>query len=239
MEMKNKTWVVSVALVAACLLCLGGSAAQAQDSKMNLFGGYSFGTNCFGTFSSCTIGDPALHGYALAFAYSLGHHIALEANFSGHNGTPTTEKELPSSTGTGFLDEVSQGIYVYTFGPKFSEPVGNFTLFSHILVGGVHAYSIFKDQCIPATGTGEVGTCSTTAVVTSESVHSNGFAAKVGGGVDWNHHRWGIRILEVDYVHGQLFSTELCPGCQNFSFDSSGNAFELSTGVVFNFGGMK
>ena len=238
MTIKRSVMSVSVAVVVALLFCLGGPAAKAQDSKMQVFGGYSFQTN--NCFALCvTSPDPALHGYALAFAYNFNRHVALEANFSGHNGTPTVFNDTPTTTDTGDTERVNENVYLYTFGPKFSIPVGAFSLYSHVLVGATHTASFITDQCLPATTTGDVETCSSTAQVTEEMLHSNGFAAKVGGGVDWNHKRWGIRILEVDYVHGQVYGTSFCSICQSESEDKSVSAFELASGVTFNFGSMK
>jgi hypothetical protein len=232
--MITKKTCVSFAVVAAFALWLGGAAAKAQDSgpKMQVFGGYSFGTNnCFGGCS-----DPGLHGYTAAFVYNLNKHIGLEANFSGHNGTSTTDQSLPTSTNDGFRDKVDENIYVYTFGPRLSVPVGKFSLFSHLLVGAGNLNATSTDQCLVHTGGTTCGFTSST-----DKVHGTGFAAKFGGGVDWNHKSWGIRILEVDYVHGQLFANDTCSTCSNPNegFDATGHAFELATGVTFNFGGMK
>lgn len=229
----KKTWV-SLAVLAACLVGFGGLPARAQ-SKMQVYGGYSFGTNsCFG---SC-YEDPGLQGYTAAFTYNFNRHIGLEANFSGHNGSTITDSETPTSSDTGYQYKVGQNIYVYTFGPRFTLPLGNFALFSHVLVGASYISANETDSCIPATGTGEVETCGSND---RWKWHGDGFASKFGGGVDWNHKNIGIRILEVDYIHGQLFTTEdepSCAGCGTYKFDASGNAFEMSAGLTFNFGGM-
>lgn len=229
-----------VSLVAVTALALGlGSVARAQDSvpKMQVFGGYSFGTNsCFASIGFCFV-DPALHGYAASFAYNFNNHIGLEANFSGHNGTSTVDKEPPTSSSMGFFDTENQNIYVYTFGPRLSLPVGKFSLFSHVLVGAVHLNEATNNECIPATSGPDF--CSTPPV-NGVRTHGNGFAAKFGGGVDWNHRRWGIRILEVDYTHGQVYTSNLSSNSTaTQNFDSTGNEFEMSTGVTFNFGGLK
>lgn len=237
MKIRGKVVWVSAALVAALLLCLGGPFAKAQDSKINLFGGYSFASgNCFGT---CVI-DPGFHGYAAAFTYNFNRHIGLEANFSGHNGTPTIYHNFPTASSTGGISKQNENIYIYTFGPRVALAVGNFSLFSHFLVGATHIDGNSTNQCIDATGTGGT-TCDSTAVVTQNELSGNGFATKIGGGVDWNHKSWGIRILEVDFVHGQIYATNTpvsCPDCGKSSQNQSGNAFELSTGITFNFGHM-
>lgn len=235
--MRNTMWV---SLVTLFLLCLAGSAAQAQDSRLQVFGGYSFATHsCFGTCVLDEVKDPGLHGYTAAFVYNFNSHLGLEANFSGHNGTPTIEHDYPTPFGTGEIDKQNQNLYIYTFGPRLSIDVGDFSLFAHFLVGGTHVSGNAQQQCTAATGEGGE-TCGSTANVTTDTLSGSGFATKIGGGVDWNHKRWGIRILEVDYLDGQFYATDTpvaCPDCAKTSEDTSGAAFELSTGLTFNFGG--
>jgi hypothetical protein len=228
--------------VLALLICATTAPANAQDNRFNVFAGYTFGTNNFACSLAfelaCGIGivDPGLHGYTAAFAYNFNNHIGLEANFSGHNGTTTLLTDQPTSSFEGENAVISQDLYTYVFGPKLSLPVGNFVLFTHFLVGASHSHEGGTDVCIPATG-GDPSCFISSSIRGS----SNGMAFKTGGGVDWNHGHWGIRILEVDYSHNQIYgtTTETCSDCSNqpASGDSSWNAFELSTGVTFNFGG--
>jgi len=234
--MNTRKACVSFAIVAALVLCLGGTVARAQDSKMDVFAGYSYSTN--NCFESCDLYDPGLHGYALAFAYNLNHHIALEANFSGHNGTQTTYSYAPTSSDDGYKDQTNANVYTYVFGPRFSIPVGSFSLFAHVLVGAAHVNATDSETCIPATGTGDVETCGT-PVVDHYVEHGSGFATKAGGGVNWNHKRWGIRILEANFVHGEVNTSERYDSGEVYQYVSSGNGFELSTGVTVYFGSMK
>lgn len=234
--MKNRVLLGLLAL--GLTICLAGAPAQAQNSKLNVFAGYSYGINNIGCSSSgyCS-SDPGLHGYSVAATYNFNNHIGLEGNFSGHNGTSLTYTEGASSTYDGYADSLEQDLYTYTFGPRVSLPVGNFSLFTHFLVGGVHVHEAFKETCIQSSGS-DVGTCPTAPYYT-DIAHGNGFAFKTGGGVDWNHGRWGIRILEVDYIRNDLVATEpaTCSSCTTNSSTVSGNNFELATGITFNFGG--
>lgn len=224
--------------VAAALL-LGmtvgvASRASAQTTKYNVFGGYSYGTN--GVFApflgpfSLTM-PTVLNGYGAAFTVNLTNHIGLEANFTGHNGTPTIQYQPPTSN-DGYRDSVNASEYVYTFGPKLFQNIGDFSLFTHFLVGGVHLDNTVKETCIPGTS----DTCGTPNPSVLFAQKGSGFAFKTGGGVDWNHGRWGIRILEVDYVHGQMLSNlgGIIPGSGSLS--TSTNNFEMTTGITFNFG---
>ncbi len=226
--MKKQGWFIL--LVLGLVICITSAPAHAQDGKFSLFAGYSYGTN-----DAYRLIDPALHGYSAGVAYNFNKHIGLEANFSGHNGSPLIDSEPATSTENGYNDFTDQDEYIYTFGPKLSLPVEHFTLFTHFLVGGVHEHVGFTDKCVQSSGSDS--TCSTTP--SSDSSRGNGFAFKTGGGVDWNHGFWGIRILEVDYIHGDLLLHETCTGCTPYNFSSTFNNFELATGVTFNFGSAK
>jgi hypothetical protein len=215
-------------VVLGLVFCLVSAPAHAQDSKINLFAGYSFGTNNLYGF------DPTFNGYGLAFAYNLNKHIALEANFTGHNGTATLESYLPSTDDNGYTDVLRQDMYTYTFGPKLSQRVGDFTLFTHVLVGGAHVHEGYTEKCVPATGEDEES-CSSTQYTSGSK--GNGFAFKTGGGVDWNHGMWGIRILEVDYIRAEINTTEneTCSECTSiYTYNAAANDFELATGFTIN-----
>jgi hypothetical protein len=217
----------------AILMCLGTGTAHAQDGKIGVFAGYSYGTSNFGCQFECA--DQGLHGYSAAVTYGLNSHIGLEANFSGHNGSPNVFFEPASSTSNGESEPSTQDIYTYTFGPRITLPVGNFSLFTHFLVGGAHVHEGATDKCILATGGGT--TCFNTE---SFIAHGNGMAFKTGAGLDWNRGHWGVRILEVDYLRSSLSTTssESCSGCSNQpeTFTVGANNFELSTGLTFHFG---
>ena len=230
---KALIWVCLFAFV----LCLTGIAAHAQDtSKMSLFAGYAYLNNNWGNgcIAACLLGGPStqLHGYSASVAYNFNNHIGMEANFAGHNGSPTLFYTPATATLNGSTQTEAQDFYTYTFGPKITQPIGKFALFGHFLVGAAHGHESFTDTCLQSSGSGS--TCS--SPFTSSS-HGNGFAFKTGAGADWNHGLWGIRILEVDYVHASTYVTETTSGSQQpTSFSISGNNFELSTGVTFHFG---
>jgi hypothetical protein len=221
-------------LVLGLIFCLTSAPAQAQnvnhEGRWGLFAGYAYGTNNINAF------DPGIHGYTAAVTYNFNNHIGLEANFSGHNGTSPISFTPATSTANGRNDTLAQDLYTYTFGPKITQRVGNFSLFTHFLVGGVHVHEGFVDKCLLSSGTDS--SCFTTFRSNSRG---NGFAFKTGAGVDWNHGRWDLRILEVDYIRNEIFVTETCSiDCSNgapFSNNSAANNFELSTGISFHFGG--
>lgn len=227
-------FAVAIALLLGVTVC-AASPASAQTRRFNVFGGYSYGTNNFsnGLYFLSPFGTQALNGYSAAFTVNFNNHIGMEANFSGHKGTSTILNEPPIASTNGILITSDQNVYTYAFGPKLFQTVGNFSLFTHFLVGGVHLNQTLTETCTPGTGS----SCSPASAATTEK--GTGFAFMTGGGVDWNHGRWGIRILEVDYVHGQMvgaFSGSGAPVIPLTSLATSGNNFQLATGLIFNFG---
>lgn len=233
--MRKIMWKLSVvvALSLGMTLC-AVSQASAQTSRFNVFGGYSYGTNNFSNdYYYGLPGGSALNGYAVAFAVNFNNHIGLEANFSGHNGSSTLLVEPSTSTNYGEdITETGEGVYTYAFGPKLFQTVGDFSLFTHFLVGGVHLSQTLTETCTPPTSGGNCGTPDP-AVYDQKGT---GLAFMTGGGVDWNHGRWGIRVLEVDYVHGQMESNFTGAPSNLSSLSTSANNFQLATGITFNFG---
>lgn len=217
---------VAVALLLGMTVCTA-SRAGAQTSRFNVFGGYSYGTNNF-----YTGGDPAMHGYGASFAVNVNNHIGFEGSFTGHNGTPTLYNRPATSTNYGYFDRAKEGLYDYTFGPRLFQNVGNFSLFTHFLVGAVHFSATETDTCTPPTSGGSCG--GVNPYISTEK--GTGFAFKTGGGADWNHGHWGIRILEVDYVRGEMLAAFSDNAGNSYSATNSANNFELTTGITFNFG---
>ncbi|MGH7441359.1 MAG: outer membrane beta-barrel protein [bacterium] len=227
--------------VVGCLLCLAAASANAQDmGKFSVFAGYSWTTNtidngiCEGYYCGNSTG---LNGYTGSVVYNFNDHVGLEGNFSGHNGSPLAGSCTSPSDSCPFGDtllttKLHQDLYTYTFGPKFTVPVGNFSLFAHVLVGGAHVHEGVADGECFISGGGDP--CD---VFNSAHLAGNGFAFKTGGGVDWNHGRWGIRLLEVDYVHIAASVNDQTDGSTEvFKYSVPANNIELAAGITFNIG---
>jgi hypothetical protein len=222
----------------AMLVCLSGAPAHAQ-SKVQVFGGYSY--NSSGTsLTSCLFVDVCTltssnQGYAASLAYSFSPHFALEAAFAGYDGTTTPYAYAPGTEDPGESVKDAASKYFYTFGPRLSYPLGDFSLYSHFLVGGAHVRDNITETCIQSSSSYTCG--SPNPVTMSDS--GNGVAFKLGGGVDWNHGAWGIRILELDFVRTQISTS----GTTNdvayqptFSTTGPNNMLQLAVGATFNFG---
>jgi len=235
--MKKQGWLIL--LVLGLTICLAGVPARAQEGKSGVFVGYSYGTNNFYNY------DPGINGYAFSYWYNFNKHIGLEGSFSGHNGTDQIYYVAATADDDGYNENLRQDLYTYTFGPRISMPIGHFTVFTHFLVGANHIHEGYTETCTNATGE-EEETCGSYWPENSGS-KGYGFAFKTGAGVDYNHGLWGIRILEVDYVHGEAYSkenySEGVPSdilySETYTYWGSSNDFELATGVTFTFGKKK
>ena len=227
-----KTGVFGV-VAAALLMCFTGVNARAQGGG-DVFLGYTymldnFNANNFCGSSGCFV-DPGRHGYNLAFAWSFNPNIAMEANFSGNHGTTTV---FSSTYGTSSdIGRQSSDVVTALFGPRLTYPIGmtNFGIYTHFLVGVLHDRETFGEQC-----------CTTSASVNTVNFKGTGFGMKVGGGVDWHRGHWGIRILELNYIHGDGQGTFTCSGCAGETNSGNGSAkdFQMATGVLYRWGGKK
>jgi hypothetical protein len=226
------------------VMLIGSAPAHAQDAgKVTLFGGYSYLTRGNSTCialeceDEVLFGSAGLHGYDASVVYHESKHIGFEANFSGHNGSPDVFSEPATAEDSGEALREHADFYTYTFGPNVSTNLGHFTVFSHFLVGAAHIHQGFSAVCSPATS--EPDSCDETDTE-NVNMHGNGFAFKAGGGVDWNHGRWGLRVLELDYVRisSKVTETENEDGSNVFgpaTLNTSSNNMSLSAGVTFSF----
>lgn len=228
---KRAAWGMAAVLVA---VCFAGGSARGQG-KMEVFGGYSYnsnGTNIYYCISICTPSSSNL-GYAASFAYNFTSHMALEGAFTGYNGTSTPFSYAPGTIGAGYVVKDDASKYFYTVGPRLSYPMGDFSLFSHFLVGGTHVHETLTQTCTPSENA-----CGTPNPL-RETDSGNGLAFKVGGGVDWRHGCWGIRIVEFDYVRAQANIS----GTSNdanytpaFSSYAPSSSLQFAVGLTYNFG---
>src|ERR1700722_11132499 len=109
-------------LFVGLLLFLSTITVNAQDAKIDLFGGYSYGTNNLGCNLSFGCESVGVNGDSAAAACHFNKFVGLEANFSGHNGILTTFS-IPSTASTNAeKNTLSHNIYNYPFGPNLSLP---------------------------------------------------------------------------------------------------------------------
>lgn len=139
-------------------------------------------------------------GAAADATWPVWNHLGIAAQLSGAHA---------SSIGPGV--DISK--IDFLFGPRYTwQPVSwkhnryRPSIFGEFLLGGVHAFN----TVIPTT-TGTAG-----------SATSFGFQAGAGANL-WLTRRFGIRLLQLDYVYSQL------PNAGN----STQNDFRIATGVIW------
>jgi hypothetical protein len=239
--MKKKTWVVSAALVAVGLLGLGGTSARAQEtSKFDFSADYSYiahnltNSYCgdYGDFVECE--DPGLQGFKLAGAVNLNSHVGIQCDVSYHAGNHTVYGYAYPEDEEQYTGREADDITTFTCGPKLTERVGNFELFGTLGAGGMHAYQNFLEYEAEGEDPNNYG----------ETAKGTIFGLEVGGGVDWVRKHWGIRLLEVDYVHGTGTLNGRCEidcsdGGYAFTGVAKANDLQIAMGVNFRFGSTK
>jgi len=97
------------------LCILASLSAQAQDDKVEAFGGYSF--LHFGTSPSAN-----LNGWEVSGQYKFTDWLGGVADIDGHYGS---------------IRGISTSTYTYLFGPQVSWPA-RVSPFGHLLLGGAH-----------------------------------------------------------------------------------------------------
>jgi len=100
------------ALLLFGLCALSSLAAQAQDNKAELFGGFSY----------MRLHSSNLNGFEIAGQYKFNDWLGGVADFGGHYGS---------------IGGVGTSTYTYLFGPQVSLPT-SFSPFGHLLLGGAH-----------------------------------------------------------------------------------------------------
>lgn len=155
-----------------------------------------------GKIAASNCGCFWFQGGGVNSSITLWHGLGFAADISG-----------------GRASDISPGISLskvnFLFGPRYTWQVPHFpiahhapSLFGEFLFGAAHAYG----TVIPSASGG--------------SSHATAFAYQTGGGLNlWLAPHFGLRALELDYVHSQL------PNNSN----SSQNDFRLATGFVWRF----
>lgn len=158
------------AMVGAILLCAGIAAAQ-DNSRFEVFGGYSYVRGDGSVIGSGT--GFNFNGGTGSIAYNPIPWVGVVAEFSGYRWS-----------GAGALAGDDATVITYLFGPKVSYRIGKFTPFVQSLFGDARLSG--DVLCL-----GE-GNCPGS---------DNAFATALGGGLDWNVSRHvGLRLIQVDYL---------------------------------------
>jgi hypothetical protein len=195
-------------VIAAAMMFLSISALGQETPKAELFGGYSY-------FHAD--GGGNLHGWNASIAVNLNDWVGLVADFSGHYDSDSSEfiVSLPGFPTVSSRTDVDTNIHNFLFGPRLSyRKKESLTPFAHVLIGAGRIHS---------EGTATI-TNGPTTITTNFSGSDTGFAATLGGGLDWKiGGRFAFRVFQADYLLLRIGG------------GTAHNA-RISTGLVFRFG---
>jgi hypothetical protein len=170
-------------------------------------------------------GRAGAHGFDTSVAYWINPNFGLMADFSATFGGP----KLYYPDEPGGYTKLDTNSYYFLFGPTVAKKVGKVNLSAHALVGLAR---LWADACFTDD---DGGTCFR-ELDENENI-STGFAVGLGGSADWMFsNKMGWRVIQVDWLwsdNRQIYDSF------DFQEQNSVSAVRISTGLVFNFGGMK
>ena len=191
----------------ALVLLFCGTFAVAQESKGEVYAGWSF------LHADCLGGSPCTHsnvptGFDLAGTYYFSRNIGVVTDFDYHH------KDLSDIVAGASARPL--GLH---FGPRVRMPMGKVTPFAHALFGFTHM--TFQDPSVTLCGTAD---CS-----------DNAFSTKLGGGLDVSVSRhFGIRLGEFNYYLTKFdgTSTSTSPIAPALNGQGHQNNFTYSAGIL-------
>jgi len=189
------------------LLLLASLSASAQDnSKVDVFGGYSY---LMYRPDVSTPGAPSsvnFNGVVGSVAVNLNSWIGGVGEFAGYHAGTITANGAP-------IPGASINAMTYLFGPKIFKSTGKITPFAQALFGGVH---------------------DTPSGFGANELSQGAFAMALGGGLDWNAgHHFAVRLAQIEYLMTRFNNTTL--GGIGAAGTGMQNSFRYSAGVVFRF----
>lgn len=178
-----------------------GATAQQNSDRIEVFGGFSH----VGYYYYPAYTGPwtlsSFNGWEASAAFKIIPHLAAEADFGGLYG--------PSGNGCCPRDRIQ----TYMGGLRVTANSRRFDLYAHALFGGLRYRTTYGGEGTPVT-------------VNADTT----FATAIGGGADlWLTHRFGVRMLQADYLR----NNNPIPGY--FAHPGQHANFRISTGAVFRF----
>jgi outer membrane immunogenic protein len=165
-----KRWAL---LCGVMLICSGIAAAQDENPKAEVFGGYSYVRFNAGS------GLPGINfnGGSGSVSYNLNSWLGFVGDVGGYHWSQSS---------------VSLNVISYLFGPKIALRHGRITPFFQGLFGGARASG--GTGCAAARVRPEVA-------FGCFSGSENAFATALGGGLDWNATpHLGVRLAQAEYL---------------------------------------
>lgn len=196
-------------VIVVVFLLLGTAIAVGQESKAELFAGYSF-TNQDLSPSLKPLGLDRVnaHGWDAALTYRATKVFGIKADFAG----------AYSGLNTAGVNIGNLHMHTFLFGPQLRVPgEARFSPFVHALFGVAHGTAKPSSAVVATLG------------ATSFNFSDNAFAMKLGGGVDIRLTEKIAWRSEVGLLHTRFDFKSL--GDDN----NTQNHVQMSTGVVFTF----
>ncbi len=195
-------------VIAFIVVMLLATAAFGQESKAEVFGGYSFTNEGLSpSLKSVGLDRVNAHGWDASFAYMVKKGFGIKADFGGAYSNL-------SASGVNIGD---LSVHTFLFGPQVTVPVSERVVpFVHALFGVAHGK--FTASSMVTSVTSSVG-------IGSLEASDNVFAMKLGGGMDVRVHKNVAWRTEVGLLHTRF----------DLGDTSSQNHVQLSTGIVLKF----
>jgi outer membrane immunogenic protein len=209
--------MVKFAVPLLALLTAFGIPAHAQESKSDVFFGYSLFHANPATSGAKSV---SLNGGAASYAYNFTHSVAVVGEFAGYGTSNFDFGTIVTTNGTTVSNvRADDSIYTLLFGPRFSyHRFQRFTPFGQVLIGTATGN---QDLIAPSSVRG--------------FAHETGlpFALAVGGGVDAriNNH-FSARLGQLEYLMTRFseFATTVTS-----SGPLTQNNLRYSAGIVIHF----
>jgi len=209
------------------VLLLFGLSVYAQNTKVEVFGEYSYlRFNPTLTY----LKNRSFNGGGGGIQYNFSAHFGIKGEFMGYGSTnftiPAGTYNIPALSPNPIVlgDPITtQGnMFTYLFGPVVRYPISKVTPFGELLFGGANSNAYGKQIKAICNG------LSCTPAATNVSGTQHPFTMGFGGGLDIkvsNH--FSIRPIEIDYILTR-FTNPL-------TSTNNQNNFRYSAGAVFHF----
>ena len=175
-----------LSIVFVALVALGLRAQTQETPRVEVFAGYSFASAGFPANPDPLAGDfrGSLQGWNASAALNINRWLGMVADFGGYYGSPTKGTLFKPNNCvlcTGAADATLHNIQTFTAGPQLSLRSSDFTVFGHVLLGGVH---LREDM---------------TFFSPLPTISDTSFAVLVGGGLDFPVHHGLVLRVQPDY----------------------------------------
>jgi hypothetical protein len=203
------------------LMCLFTIPAAAEDSKVEIFGEYSY---LRFNPSLSFINSRSLNGGGGGLTFNLTKYFGIKGEFMGYGSTNYTIPAgtvIPNSNGQVTANPITtQGnMFTYLFGPQVTYRIPKANVFGELLFGGSNS-NAYANMASALNGVG--------ANIASGTQHP--FTMGVGGGLDLKVSKSiAIRPIELDYI--------LTRYTNPLTLTNNQNSFRYAGGVVYYLGG--